>query len=35
MYHEQIERYGGSHGLRDVGALESAIATPQASFGGA
>lgn len=29
-----IERYGGSAGLRDVGLLHSAIAMPQASFGG-
>jgi death-on-curing protein len=26
---------GGAHGLRDLGALESAIAQPRASFGGA
>ncbi|MCX6597520.1 MAG: type II toxin-antitoxin system death-on-curing family toxin [Acidobacteria bacterium] len=31
---EQIERYGGSHGLRDRGGLESALAVPQATFGG-
>jgi death-on-curing protein len=31
---QQIERYGGSGGLRDLGGLESAIATPQATFGG-
>jgi death-on-curing protein len=31
---EQIERYGGAHGLRDRGGLESALAMPQASFGG-
>lgn len=30
----QIERFGGSKGLRDRGALESAIARPQATFGG-
>ncbi|HUT56342.1 MAG TPA: type II toxin-antitoxin system death-on-curing family toxin [Phycisphaerae bacterium] len=29
-----IERYGGVEGLRDVGLLHSAIAMPQASFGG-
>jgi len=28
-----IERYGGSHGVRDAGLLQSAIAMPQASFG--
>jgi death on curing protein len=32
--HEQIERYGGSGGLRDPAGLESAVATPQATFGG-
>jgi death-on-curing protein len=30
----QIERYGGSPGIRDRGLLESAVAMPQASFGG-
>lgn len=29
-----IERYGGQEGVRDVGLLHSAIAMPQASFGG-
>ncbi len=29
-----IEAYGGSDGVRDVGLLHSAIAMPQASFGG-
>ena len=29
-----IERFGGIHGLRDPGALEAAIARPQATFGG-
>jgi len=31
---DQIERYGGSLGVRDQGLLESAIAMPQAGFGG-
>jgi death on curing protein len=31
---QQIERYGGSPGLRDAAALESTVATPQATFGG-
>lgn len=36
VLHElQIERYGGSSGIRDRGLLESAVAMPQASFGGA
>jgi death-on-curing protein len=34
IHEQQIERYGGSPGLRDGGALESAIATPQVTFGG-
>lgn len=29
-----IDLFGGSHGLRDPGLLESALAQPQASFGG-
>src|ERR1700685_4325412 len=34
IHEQQIERYGGSGGLRDPAGLESAIATPQATFGG-
>jgi len=35
LAHErQIARYGGSTGIRDIGLLESALAMPQASFGG-
>jgi death-on-curing protein len=30
----QIARFGGSAGLRDRGALESAVARPQMTFGG-
>ena len=30
----QIERYGGSGGCRDRGALESAVARPAMTFGG-
>jgi len=33
-HERQIELYGGSHGLRDPGALESAVATAQVTFGG-
>ncbi|MDP2649918.1 MAG: type II toxin-antitoxin system death-on-curing family toxin [bacterium] len=29
-----IDESGGSHGLRDLGLLESALARPQATFGG-
>lgn len=34
IHEQQIERYGGSPGLRDSAGLESAVATPQATFGG-
>jgi death on curing protein len=34
IHEQQIERYGGSYGLRDAAGLESAVATPQATFGG-
>ncbi len=30
----QIDTYGGAHGIRDIGLLESAIAQLEASFGG-
>lgn len=33
IHQQQIDLYGGSHGLRDPGALESAVATPQCTFG--
>jgi death-on-curing protein len=34
IHEQQIERYGGSHGVRDAGAIESALAMPQATFDG-
>jgi death-on-curing protein len=34
LHAQQLERYGGSQGVRDLGLLESAVMTPQASFGG-
>lgn len=34
MHEQQIELYGGLHGIRDLPALESALAMPQATFGG-
>ena len=34
LHADQIERYGGSPGIRDVGLLESALAAPQAIYGG-
>ena len=33
IHEQQIQRYGGSAGLRDPAGLESAVATPQATFG--
>jgi len=33
IHERQIELYGGSDGIRDPGALESAVATPQSTFG--
>jgi death-on-curing protein len=33
FFHEQlIERFGGSHGIRDLGALESALHRPQTGY---
>lgn len=34
LHEEQIARFGGAAGVRDQGLLESAVAQPQASFGG-
>ncbi len=34
IHHDQIERYGGDPGIRDMGLLQSALALPQAAFGG-
>src|SRR5688572_4842287 len=34
IHRDQIERYGGSLGVRDWGLLKSAIAMPAATFGG-
>ena len=34
LHADQIERYGGTPGLRDPGLLSSALAMPQASFTG-
>ena len=34
IHDEQIQFYGGSAGLRDAGLLDSAIATPMATFDG-
>ena len=34
IHDRQIEVFGGSVGVRDLGLLESAIAQPQATFGG-
>ena len=34
IHEDQIQRYGGRLGIRDMGRLESAVAMPQAGFGG-
>lgn len=34
IHAEAIDRFGGSDGVREVALLESAVAAPQASFGG-
>lgn len=34
IHAEAIAQFGGSHGIRDRTLLESAVAAPQASFGG-
>ena len=34
IHRDQLERYGGSQGIRDIGLLESALAMPTAYFGG-
>jgi death on curing protein len=31
---DQLTRYGGEHGIRDEGLVKSAVAAPQAQFGG-
>jgi death on curing protein len=33
-HQNQIDTYGGGQGIRDIGLLESAIAQPEACFGG-
>ena len=32
MHEDQLERYGGSHGLRDEGQLEAALFRPQSGY---
>jgi len=34
LHADQVALYGGEHGLRDMGLLESAMAQPRAMFGG-
>ncbi len=34
IHRDQIERYGGTTGIRDIGLLQSALAAPAAGFGG-
>ncbi len=32
IHADQIERYGGAHGVRDAGLLESAVFRPQTGY---
>ncbi len=32
IHEDMIDQYGGSHGIRDLGLVESALARPQAPF---
>ena len=34
LHRQVVEQSGGSFGIRDLGALESAVAQPQMTFGG-
>ena len=34
LHRSLIEHYGGTDGIRDIGLLQSALAMPQASYGG-
>lgn len=34
IHDQMVKRFGGSHGIRDMGLIESAVARPQATFGG-
>jgi death-on-curing protein len=34
IHYEMVERYGGSHGIRDLGLIQAALGRPQASFAG-
>jgi death-on-curing protein len=34
IHRNQVETFGGRHGLRDMGLLQSALAQPHASYGG-
>ena len=34
IHQDQLGRYGGSAGIRDIGLLQSALAQPKATFGG-
>jgi death-on-curing protein len=35
IHERQLAKYGGAAGIRDWGLLESALASPKATFGGA
>lgn len=33
IHDQMIKRFGGSHGIRDIGLIESAVARPKGGFG--
>ncbi|HVZ12037.1 MAG TPA: type II toxin-antitoxin system death-on-curing family toxin [Patescibacteria group bacterium] len=34
IHDQMVKRFGGSHGIRDIGLIESAVERPRATFGG-
>ena len=34
IHDQMVKRFGGSHGIRDIGLVDSAVARPQATFSG-
>ena len=34
IHDQMVKRFGGSYGIQDMGLIESAVARPQATFGG-
>lgn len=34
IHYQMVKRFGGSHGIRDLGLIESAVGRPQATYDG-